>query len=131
MQFFCQAVAKLSFYCIRISNQVFFWDLSFFYDRLEINNLQYNMLGRWDNSLINQASDVPSTYYFFSKFLAKFFTKILSIFFITLQKENKLKGFLQRILQEIMKKNNMYLEHQTLGRRFVCPIVQVTQRIIL
>ena len=24
-----------------------------------------------------------------------------------------------------------YLEHQTLGRWFVCPIVQVTQRIIL
>ena len=29
--FFCQAVAKFSFYCIRISNQVVFWDLSFFF----------------------------------------------------------------------------------------------------
>ena len=41
-----------------------------------------------------------------------------------------MKGFLQSILQEIMyaKKN---LEHQTLGRRFICPIIPATQRIIL
>ena len=32
-----------------------------------------------------------------------------------------MKVFLQRILQEIMKKK-WYLEHQTLGRQFICPI---------
>ena len=49
-------------------------------------NLQYNTLGRWNERLINQASDVPSIIIFFIIF-AKFFEKILSIyFFITLQK---------------------------------------------
>ena len=44
-------------------------------------------------------------------------------FFKVIRKIKKLieKGFLQRILQEIMKKKK-YLEHQTLGRRVICPI---------
>ena len=33
---------------------------------LKSDNLQYNTLGRWDKRLIDQASDVPSTHYFFS-----------------------------------------------------------------
>ena len=37
-----------------------------------------------------------------------------------------MKGFLERISQEIMKKK--YLEHQTLGRRFICPIGPATER---
>ena len=37
-----------------------------------------------------------------------------------------MKVFLQRILQEIMKKK--YLEHHTLGRRFICSIGQATER---
>ena len=41
-----------------------------------------------------------------------------------------MKGFLQSILQEIMK-NNSYFKHQTLGQRFICTIVPATQRIIL
>ena len=43
---------------------------------------------------------------------------------------NELKGFLQSILQEIMKKKS-YLEHQTLGRQFICTIVPATQLNIL
>ena len=31
---------------------------------LKSDNLQYNMLGRWVDRLIDQASDGPSTYYF-------------------------------------------------------------------
>ena len=37
-------------------------------------------MGRWDDRLIDQASDVPNI--FFSEFLAKFFAKILSIYFL-------------------------------------------------
>ena len=47
------------------------------------------------------------------------------------QVSNKLKQFLQRILQEIMKKDNMYLEHQTLGRSVICPRDPANQHIIL
>ena len=39
-------------------------------------NLQYNMLGRWDNRLIDQASDVPSIIFvhnFLENSLQKFF----------------------------------------------------------
>ena len=39
---------------------------------LKSDNLQYNTLGRWDDRLIDQASDVPSII-FFSWFVAKFF----------------------------------------------------------
>ena len=53
------------------------------------DNLQYNTLGRWDNCLIDQASDVPSLI-LFHNFLQNSLQKILSIyvltFFITLQK---------------------------------------------
>ena len=44
-------------------------------------NLQYNTLGRWADRLIAQVSDVPSII-FFSKFLAKFIAKIVSIYFL-------------------------------------------------
>ena len=63
------------------------------------DNLQYNMLGRWVDRLINQAHKIH--YFYFCKVIKKY--------------KNKLKGFLQRILQEIMKKSNTYLEHQMLG----------------
>jgi hypothetical protein len=44
------------------------------------------LLGQWEDHLIYQLSNVPIVI-FFSEFLAKLFTKILSIyFFITLQK---------------------------------------------
>ena len=33
---------------------------------LKSDNLQYNMLGRWDNRLVDQGSDVPSIIIFFS-----------------------------------------------------------------
>ena len=42
-----------------------------------------------------------------------------------------MKLFLQRILKEIMKTKKYNLEHQTLGWRFICPIVPATQRIKL
>ena len=35
------------------------------------DNLQYNTLGHWDYCLIDQTSDVPSTYYFFFTTLLK------------------------------------------------------------
>ena len=44
---------------------------------LKSDNLQYNMLGCWDDCLIDQASNVPNN--FLSYFFAKFFAKILSI----------------------------------------------------
>ena len=44
------------------------------------DNLQYNGLGRWDDRLIDQVSDVPSIIIFL-KLLAKFFAKIVSIYF--------------------------------------------------
>ena len=31
---------------------------------LKFDNHQFNMLGRWDNHLIDQASDIPSIIYF-------------------------------------------------------------------
>ena len=81
---------------------------------LKSANLQYNTLIRWVDHLIDQDSDGPSMHYFdrleikqcvcwlglralrnLYFFLCKVIKKI---------KKNKLKGFLQTILQEIMKK---------------------------
>ena len=45
------------------------------YNFLKSDNLQCN-------PLINQASELSSKAYFFSEFLAKFFAKILSIYFL-------------------------------------------------
>ena len=46
------------------------------------------------------------------------------------KKDNKLKGFLQIILQDFLNKKQ-YLEHQTLDQRVVCPISPVNRGIIL
>ena len=49
--------------------------------------------------------------------------------FVNLQK-NRLKQFLQRILQEIMRKE-YNLEYQTLGWQVICQGKPANQRIIL
>ena len=58
------------------------------------DNLQYNSLGRWDEQLIDQASDVPSIIFFriSCKNLCKNHFNLFSYFFITLQKI-KIKSF--------------------------------------
>ena len=60
------------------------------------------LLGRWDKRIIDQESDVPSIF-FFILFIDLGHSKLF-ILFLQLYNKNKLKGFLQRILQEIMKK---------------------------
>ena len=68
------------------------------------------LLGRWDKRIIDQESDVSSIIFFIifidlghSKRLHS--KRFIFIFVILYKKrENKLKGFLQRSLQEIMKK---------------------------
>ena len=92
---------------------------------LKSDNLQYNTLGRW----VAGTNDSSIKHLMFQ---ALFFFKFLIIYFIIIKAlktlyfckfikeiKNKLKPFLQRILQEIMKKK--YLEHQMVGRRVICP----------
>ena len=59
---------------------------------------------------------LKTLYFYFCNFIKKY--------------KNKLKWFLQRIMQDFMKKK-LYLEHQTLGPWFVCPIGPANQRIKL
>ena len=63
------------------------------------------LLGRWSKWIVDQASDVPSII-FLSSFLILGTLKTLYFYFCNFIKkiENKLKGLLQRILQEFMKK---------------------------
>ena len=85
------------------------------------------MLGRWDKWIVDQASDVPSIFFF--KILCNILCKnpfnLFSYFSYKITKI-KIKSF--ECLKSIksMKKNTW-----TLGRRFVCPIVQANQRNIL
>ena len=53
------------------------------------DNLQYNTLGRWDDRLIDQVSDVPSI--FFHNFLQNFLQKSFQFIFLFLYKFTKIK----------------------------------------
>ena len=54
------------------------------------DNLQYNLLGRWDERLINQASDVPSII-FFHNFLQKSLQKLFKFIFLFFFNFTKIK----------------------------------------
>ena len=69
------------------------------------------MLGRWDKQLIDQASDFPNIIHF-SRFLAKFFAKIVSIYLL-LNNFTKIKSF--ECPKSIRNYEKKYLEHQMLG----------------
>ena len=65
------------------------------------------MLGRWDDRLIDQVSDVTSINFFIisCKILCKNLFNLFFIFVNLYKKKKNLKQVLQRILQEIVKKN--------------------------
>ena len=93
---FFQAVAKFSFYCIRISNQVFFWDLSIF--MTDQKSTIFNLIrwvawsmGQWDDCCINQGSDVPSIIFFRIFPIISISQKFLIIFFIHWKKQEQTK----------------------------------------
>ena len=99
------------------------------------NSSIYNII-RWVAGSVGQMNQLPSVWcsetYFFSQFLAKFCAKIVSIyFFIILQfYKNKDKEF--EYPKSVRNYEKKYcLEHQTLGRWFVCPNKPATQSIIL
>ena len=97
-------------------NAAFWWNFSFsFYslffsqkderkkcptDRWTSEIRQSGSLGRWDKRIVYQVSDVPSII-FFSWFLAKFFAKILSIYFLISYKITKMKI---KVLSALRKK---------------------------
>ena len=68
------------------------------------------MLGRWDKRIVDQESDVPSIVFLYTFYRLRALKTLYFDFCNVIKKnyENKLKGFLQRILQEIMKKNNAW-----------------------
>ena len=72
-----------------------------------------------------------SKYYFFYTFYRLRALKTLYFFcnFFLKNKKINWKDFCKEFCKKSWKK--WYLEHQTLGRQFVCPIVQTTLRIIL
>ena len=55
------------------------------------DNFQYNTLGSWDKRLIDQASDVPSTYYFFFIISCRILCK--NLFNLSFYKFTKIKSF--------------------------------------
>ena len=74
------------------------------------------LLGRWDKRIIDQESDVPSIIVFHTFYKLRELRTLYFYFCNFIKKqENKLKGFLQRILQESMKKKD--LKRQTWSMR--------------
>ena len=95
------------------------------------DNLQYDTLVCWDKWLVNQVSDVPSII-FFLWFLAKFFAKMVSMYFhfFYIFTKIKTKNFeCPKSIRNYEKKK--ILEHQMLGRRVICPSYPANQGIIL
>ena len=80
------------------------------------------MLVRWADGT-NEPSTKPLTFQvFFFCYILRALKTLYFHFCNFIEKwKNKEKGFLQRVMQDFMKKKK-YLEHQTLGRRNVCPI---------
>ena len=95
----------------------------------------YNII-RWVAGMMGQRNRRPSVwcskYFFFHDFLQNSLQKSFQFFFLIFFKKTskiKIKSF--ECPKSIKSINKKYLEHQTLGRRFVCPIVQATQHNIL
>ena len=56
------------------------------WQKIKSNNLQYNMLGRWFTAMNDSSTNgLMFQVFFFSLFLAKFFAKIISIYFLFFQ----------------------------------------------
>ena len=78
-------------------------------------------MGRWDKRLMDQASDVPSI--IFSKFLAKFFAKIISTYFLSFYNSIKIKSFECPWSIRNYDKNNAWLIRCLVDESFV-PLTQ-------
>ena len=86
------------------------------------------MLGRWDERLIDQASDVASII-FFQNFLQNFLQKFFQFFFFFYNfTKIKIKSLECPKSIRTLKK---CLEHQMLGRWVIRPSIPATQHIIL
>ena len=68
------------------------------------------LLGRWYKRIVDQESDVQSVTFSYTFYRLRVLKTHYFYFcnFIYIKKINKLIGFLQRILEEIMKKNNTW-----------------------
>ena len=77
--------SQLGFYDYFIHDMFDVWNGK----NLKSDNLQYNTLGRWDNRLIDQASDVPSIIFFHS-FLQNSLQNSFNLFFYNF---TKIKSF--------------------------------------
>ena len=88
-------------------------------------NLQYNTLGRLDDGT-NELSTKCLLFQvlFFFMISCKNPFNLFSYFFYKITKI-KMRSF---ECPKSIKSVKKYSEHQTLGRQFVCPIVQATQR---
>ena len=84
-------------------------------------------LGRWDDCLTDQASDVPSI--FFHNFMQNSLQKSFHFIFLIFLQFHKIKSF--ECPKSIRNYEKKYLELQMLGRQVVCPIGPANQRIIL
>ena len=94
-------------------------------EEVKSDNLQYNTLGPWVVRLIDQASDGPhvwSKYYFDRLKIKQWVAGLYLLEFI--KNKNKIERFLQRILQEIMKKNNNTWNIRRLVDESLVPVTQ-------
>ena len=98
--------------------------------RLEIrqSTIYYaGLLRQQDKRIVDQESDVPSIIFFYTFYRFRAL-KTLYSYFCNFIKE--IRNSIQRIFSKNFARNHkkkQYLEHQRLGRQFVCPIVQATQ----
>ena len=97
-------------------------------------NLQYNTLGCLDDGT-NESSTKHLMFQvllFFHDFLQNSLKKSSNLFSYFFHKVTKIKIKSFECPKSIKSmKKKWYLEHETLGRRFICPIVQATQLNIL
>ena len=98
-----------------------FLTLSMEFDQ-KSDNLQYNTLVRW----FAGTNDSSTKHLIF--FFHNFFAKIVSIYFLYKFTKIKIKSF--EYPKSIRNEKNICLEHQMLGRRFICPSKPANQRII-
>ena len=91
----------------------------------------YNIL-RWDDGTNELSTKSLMFQVFFTLFIDLGHSKLFIFIFVILYK--KIRKWIERISEKRFAKNlekKYYLERQTLGQQFNCPIVQVTKPNIL
>ena len=131
VQFEIHKMIQLLFILIFLTEKNILQKRKKYYLFLKSDNLQYNTLVFWADGTINSLTKGLMFQVFFFIISNRLRAlKTLYFHFCNFIKENG-KGFCKNFCKILWKKNNMYLEHQTLGQPFICPIIPANQHIIL